>query len=141
MSRFTMENEDADALNGNEYVHPNGVDDEDDVYMADAYFDDNGRFDLSQALPNSDDNPVEYVYTRDHTGRVVSVVCHLKVPNKEQVQSTDESRNEDGDVVHCDCQIKEIVLQAGEQDLHKHATTDLHATTDRDNKKKKSTLY
>jgi hypothetical protein len=28
------------------------------------------------------------VYTRDHTGRVASVECHLKVP-KEQVQSTD----------------------------------------------------
>jgi hypothetical protein len=65
-----------------------------------------GRFDLSLALPNSDDNTVEFVYTRDHTGRVVIVECHLKLP-KEQVQSTD-SRNKDGHVVHCDCRIEKM---------------------------------
>ena len=86
MSRFTIgKNNDANVLKGEEHVHHNGVDDEDDVFMDDSFFDEYGRFELSQALPNSDVNPVEYVYTRDHnTGRVVRVVCHLKVP-KEQV--------------------------------------------------------
>ena len=91
MSRFTIENNDADVFKGEEHAHHNGVDDEDNVFMDDSFFDEYGTFDLSQVLPNSGDNPVEYMYTRDHTGRVVSVVCHLKVA-KEQVQ-TKENRN------------------------------------------------
>ncbi len=129
-----MENDDADALKGKEHDHHNGVDDDDDVYMDDTYFDDDGRLDLSLALPNSDDNTVEFVYTRDHTGRVVSVECHLKVP-KEQVQSTD-NRTKDGHVVHCDCGIKKV---QGE-DQHK-ASTNLHATDGDKKEKKKSTHY
>jgi hypothetical protein len=39
----------------------------DDVKMDDTFFDESGRFDLSQALPNSNDNPVEYVYTHKTT--------------------------------------------------------------------------
>ncbi len=91
MSQFTIENNDADVFKGEEHAHHNGVDDEDNVFMDDSFFDEYGTFDLSQVLPNSGDNPVEYMYTRDHTGRVVSVVCHLKVA-KEQVQ-TKENRN------------------------------------------------
>ena len=79
MSRFTITNKDANVLKGEEHVHHNGVDDEDNVCMKDTFFDEYGRFDASQALPNSDANPVKCVYTRNHTGRNVSVVCHLKV--------------------------------------------------------------
>ena len=42
---------------------------------------------LSSIFPNTDDNPVEYVYTRDATGRVVSMVTRLKVTqNKVSVE-------------------------------------------------------
>jgi hypothetical protein len=51
-----MENDDADARKGKEHDHHNGVDDDDDddddVYMDDTYFDEDGRLDLSLALPN-----------------------------------------------------------------------------------------
>ncbi len=64
------------------------------------------------------------MYTRDHTGRVVYVVCHLKVP-KQQAQ-TEESRNKDGD---CARQIEKTVV---EEEPHK-------ASTKGDNENKKST--
>jgi hypothetical protein len=53
VSRFTIENDDADALKGEEHDHHNGVDDDDidDVYMDDTYFDEDGRFDLSWPFP------------------------------------------------------------------------------------------
>jgi hypothetical protein len=38
---------------------------------------------LSSILPNTGNNPVEYVYTRDSTGRVVSMEACLKVPRKD----------------------------------------------------------
>jgi hypothetical protein len=57
MSTFTIENSNANGLKGKEHVHRNGIDDEDNVFMDDSSFDEYGRFDLSQALPNSDDNP------------------------------------------------------------------------------------
>jgi len=101
MSKKFRNEEDADVPKGQAHV-PHNVDDEDDDDMDDTTFvDEDGRFDfLSKALPNSDDCPFEYVYTRDHTGRVVSVVCSLKVVPKELVQST-EGRNEDvREVVH-----------------------------------------
>jgi hypothetical protein len=119
MSKKFSNEEDANVPKGQAHVPPhNGVDDEDDDDMDDtAFVDEDGRFDLSKALPNSDDNPFEYVYTRDHTGRVVSVVCSLKVP-KEQVQST-AGRNEDvREVVHGENKIEK---KAGED--HKPTST------------------
>lgn len=119
MSKKFSNKEDADLPKGQAHVPHNGVDDEDDDDMDDAAFvDEDGRFDLSKALPNSNDNPFEYVYTRDHTGRVVSVVCSLKVPKEHQVQST-EGRNEDvREVVHGENKIKK---KAGED--HKATST------------------
>ena len=116
MSKKFRNEEDADVPpKGQAHVPHNGVDDDD---MDDtAFVDEDGRFDLSKALPNSDDCPFEYVYTRDHTGRVMSVVCSLKVVPKEQVQST-EGRNED---------VREVVH--GENKTEKKAGEDHKAST------------
>jgi hypothetical protein len=47
----------------NAFITMPSVVDDNDVYMDDIFFDRFGRFNLSQALPNSDDNPVKkYVY-------------------------------------------------------------------------------
>jgi hypothetical protein len=45
MSRFTIENNNADVLKGKDYVHHNGVGDEDNVFMDESFFDEYGRFD------------------------------------------------------------------------------------------------
>jgi hypothetical protein len=135
MSRFTIENNEADVLKGKEHVHHNGVDTEDNVFLDDSFVDEYGRFDLFQALPNGDDNPVKYLYTRDHTGRVVSVVRHLKVP-KEQVH-TEESRNKDGD---CARQIEKIAYRKTRTKLEPKETTRTRSqpsTTRTKNKHKK----
>jgi hypothetical protein len=50
---------------------------------------------LSKVLPNSDDNPVECIYTRDSTGRVVHVESRLKVPRAQQTDGNDENENND----------------------------------------------
>ena len=118
MSKKFRNEEDADVPKGQAHVPHNGVDDEDDDDMDDtAFVDEDGRFDLSKALPNSDDCPFEYVYTRDHTGRVVSVVCSLKAVPKEPVQSR-EGRNED---------VREVVH--GENKTEKKAGEDHKAST------------
>jgi hypothetical protein len=44
-----MENDDADVFKGEEHDHHNG----DDVHMDDAYFDEDGRFDLSWPFPTA----------------------------------------------------------------------------------------
>ena len=53
---------------------------------------------LSSIFPNTDDNPVEYVYTRDSSGRVVSIEARLKEPRNEAavtMEATDaESRHD-----------------------------------------------
>ena len=43
--------------------------------------DDDYVIDLADLLPNSDDNPIEYIYHQDATGRVIFVDCRLKVLN------------------------------------------------------------
>ena len=78
------------CVNGYEY---DPDDPEDEVYGDDTFFDDLGRFDLSKVLPNSDDNPVEYIYTRDSTGRVVHVESRLKVPRAQHMDGNDENEN------------------------------------------------
>ena len=89
--------EDEDA-HGQQKIRVNGYeydpdDPEDEVYEDDTFFDDQGRFDLSKVLPNSDDNPVEYIYTRDSTGRVVHVESRLKVPTAPHMDGNDENEN------------------------------------------------
>ena len=37
--------------------------------------------DLADLLPNSDDNPIEYIYHEDASGRVIAVDCRLKELN------------------------------------------------------------
>ncbi|KAI2494187.1 hypothetical protein MHU86_20335 [Fragilaria crotonensis] len=137
MSKKFSNEEDADVPKGHTHVPHNGVDDEDDDDKDDtAFVDEDGRFDLCKALPNSYDNPFEYVYTREHTGRVVSVVCSLKKVPKEQVQSTG-GRNKN---------VREVVVH-GENKIKKKAgkptkllvLADLHATDNSDNEKKKAT--
>ena len=54
-------------------------DDEEEDYVEDPYFmHEDGTPDLEKILPNSDDNPIEYIYTRDATGRVVHVDSRCK---------------------------------------------------------------
>ena len=54
-------------------------DDEEDDYVEDPYFlHEDGTPDLENILPNSDDIPIEYIYTRDATGRVVHVDSRYK---------------------------------------------------------------
>ena len=50
---------------------------------------------LSSIFPNTDDNPVEYVYSsRDSTGRAVSLETCLKVPKHEEaVINTRDARS------------------------------------------------
>jgi hypothetical protein len=79
-------------VNGYEY---DPDDPEDEVYEDDTFFDDQGRFDLSKVLPNRDDDPVEYIYTRDSTGRVVHVESCLKVPRVQQTDGNDKNENND----------------------------------------------
>ena len=71
-------NKEYDAINGMKPVNHNdvAVDDEDDLdMMDDTYLDEHGsRFNLSKIFPNSDDNSInKYQFTRDATGRVMSV--------------------------------------------------------------------
>jgi hypothetical protein len=92
-------NKECDAINGKNHDYRNAVmvDVTDDLdMMDDTYFDKEGRFDLSKIFPNSNDNTVMYEYTRDHTGRVVSVECHLKVPQKQGQQSTTNTTSDCG---------------------------------------------
>ena len=59
---------------GNVYAAADDTDDEDNVNV----------YCLSTLFPNTDDNPIEYIYTRDTTGRgVVSFETRLKVPRDE----------------------------------------------------------
>ena len=51
-------------------------DDEDDLYDSD------GGIDLEKMYPNTEDNNVQYIYTRNATGRVISVDCRLKKGRK-----------------------------------------------------------
>ena len=66
-----------------EQVKENTNDAADDHYddkMDDDSFDNYGKVNLTTVFQNTDNNPIEYLYTRDSTGRVVSVECRLKVP-------------------------------------------------------------
>ena len=50
--------------------------------------DEDGNPDLEKILPNSDENPIEYVYTRDATGRVVNVDARYKPGRGKESKST-----------------------------------------------------
>jgi hypothetical protein len=54
------------------------------LYVEDDEFShDDGTLDLEKALPNSDDNPIEYIYTIDATGRVVHIdSCYKEARGK-----------------------------------------------------------
>ena len=52
---------------------------------SDNVSDDDTKIDLADLFPNTDDNPVEYIYTKDATGRVVAVDSRFKVP-REQIE-------------------------------------------------------
>jgi hypothetical protein len=59
-----------------EVILPDHLDDhldEDDYVEDDEFLCDDGTPDLSKMLPNSDNNPIEYIYTRDASGRVMHV--------------------------------------------------------------------
>jgi hypothetical protein len=67
------------AMRPGEVVEMILPDDEEDDYVEDPYFlHADGTPDLEKILPNSDDNPIEYIYTRDATGRVVHVDSRYK---------------------------------------------------------------
>jgi hypothetical protein len=56
-----------------EVILPDNLDEEEDYIEDEEFLHADGTLDLEKALPNSDDNPIEYIYTRDATGRVVHV--------------------------------------------------------------------
>ena len=63
---------------------------------------------LSAMFPNSDDDPVEHIYTKDHNGRVVGVETSFKVPRNEIVHV--ETRNATtGEVLHAEVRYKKDV--------------------------------
>ena len=67
------------AMRPGEIVEVIVPDDDEEAYVEDPYFmHEDGTPDLEKILPNSDDNPIEYIYTRDATGRVVHVDSRCK---------------------------------------------------------------
>ena len=50
---------------GNDVDNIDNDEDDDDDYV----------IDMTDLFPNSDDNPIEYIYHRDSTGRVIAVDC------------------------------------------------------------------
>lgn len=72
---------------------------------------DYGKADImAEVFPNTDDNPIEYIYARDSTGRVISVDFRLKVPRNE-VEFI-RSHDENGGIVDVECRFK----KTGEDD-------------------------
>ena len=53
---------------GNDVDNIDNDEDDDDDYV----------IDMTDLFPNSDDNPIEYIYHRDSTGRVIAVDCRPK---------------------------------------------------------------
>ena len=78
------------------------IEDDEDYY--------HGKVDMAEVFPNTDDNPIEYIYTRDSTGRVISVDFRLKVPRNE-VEFI-RSHDENGGIVDVECRFK----KTGEDD-------------------------
>ena len=72
----------ADVLSNEEIHEVANVPDEDYKDYVDEddedFLDDNGKVDLTKMFPRSDDNPIDFIYTKDSTGRVISVECCLK---------------------------------------------------------------
>ena len=68
------------AMHPGEFVEVIVPNDEEEDYVEDPYFmHEDGTPDLGKILPNSDDNPIEYIkYTEDATGRVVHVDSRYK---------------------------------------------------------------
>jgi GTPase SAR1 family protein len=72
---------------------------------------------LSSIFPNTDDNPVEYIYTRDASGRVVDVVCRLKVPpNEEEFIHT--ANVESGRVINVQRRFKKTAEEVATKNEH-----------------------
>ncbi|KAI2510366.1 hypothetical protein MHU86_4090 [Fragilaria crotonensis] len=70
---------------------------------------DYGKVDMAEVFPNTDDNPIEYIYTRDSTGRVISVDLSQGTCNEvEFIRSHDEN----GGIVDVECRFK----KTGEDD-------------------------
>ena len=67
------------AMRPGEIVEVIVPDDEEEDYVEDPYFmHEDGTPDLEKILSNSDFNPIEYIYTRDATGRVVHADSRYK---------------------------------------------------------------
>ena len=56
-----------------EVILHDDLDDEEDYVEDEEFLHDDGTSDLEKILPNSDNNPIKYIYTRDATSRVVYV--------------------------------------------------------------------
>ena len=76
----------------------------DENYIIEDDEDYHGKVDMAEVFPNTDDNPIEYIYTRDSTGRVISVDFCLKVPRNE-VEFI-RSHDENGGIVDVECRFK-----------------------------------
>jgi hypothetical protein len=65
-----------DSVTARKGANDSGVDSDDDDDIDDD--DDDGQTDLEAMFPNTEDSNVEYIYTRNSSGRVISVDCCLK---------------------------------------------------------------
>jgi hypothetical protein len=82
---------DKEHIQHDEHLRDEGIKDDDD-------YEDKNNVDLADIFPNTDENPIEYVYTRDKTGRVVTVDCRLKVlPNVSQTKEVLKDTMKKGD--------------------------------------------
>ncbi len=71
---------------------------------------DYGKIDMAEVFPNTDDNPIKYIYTRDSTRRVILVDFCLKVPRNEV--ELIRSHDENGCIDDVECRFK----KTGEDD-------------------------
>jgi hypothetical protein len=85
-----------------EVILPDDLDEEDYV-EDDEFLSDDGTPDLSKMLPNSDNNLIEHIYSRDATGRVVNVDARYSKQAgtwNGQVKPTEKAETNETQVMH-----------------------------------------
>ena len=90
-----IDNEHDNDVQGKQ-VQENGNDakndeDHDESFDGDSY---DNYIDLGALFENTSDSLIEYVHTRDSTGRVVAVECRRKIPKDNVVRQTGQEDKE-----------------------------------------------
>jgi hypothetical protein len=91
---------DDEVAHDQQKIHVNGYeydpdDPEDDVYTDDAFFWQARQIQLDQGSSQQRWQPIEYIYRKDSTGRVMGVEACLKVPRTEQMDRKDQKDHND----------------------------------------------